>query len=567
MCFLHLILLCNMYIHIMSSTTIFILDPLYLFSFICLLCLLCLCTHPLAIFCSPPILIHAYLHNMICTVQNIMGFASVLEDEGILGLAGATVSHTTSFACHVASEITNTAFHVVVGTTDNVGKLLSGDDDNNCKSPHETGECILPLYERRKEEDKEPPFVFKLALDITDIMLGAISPMLSMNNNNIETNDTNYQLRNRSSCGATDFESITADTESLISLQFFDASSHLPDIDEENSVYFDAECTTTEDLCMSISSTESDTDSFTSSSSTTDNSWEEGKIDKIPESVELRQEDDTEEISTYYLSGVGKELLAIGGSTETTVESFNDILDKLVERSLSLSVVGEESNNNWQPDDHTKKLLKRYNSSSDTEEWNSMLERDVLKYTSSTTMLMTRGIVNMTPTYLKELLLDCERVNLFNKTSLGKENLYTFSNVSNGDARIVKNVMKIPIVGSLLETLSLTHSRCIEDGFIIVSQSVSETLDNPSSPQSSVSILRSIPNSNKTELITISQFASMPIPKFLLWKVGDIAAMDFFNNLRGICNESSILNDIKVEQALDDKPAEGYDEFLKFCSE
>ena len=191
---------------------------------------------------------------MICTVQNItMGFASVLEDEGILGLAGATVSHTTSFACHVASEITNTAFHVVVGTTDNVGKLLSGDT-------HETGECILPLFERRrKEENKEPPFVFKLALDITDIMLGAISPMLSINNNNIEKNDINYQLRDRYSCGATDFESITADTESLISLQFFDASSHLPDIDEENSVYFDAECTTTEDLCMSISSTESDT--------------------------------------------------------------------------------------------------------------------------------------------------------------------------------------------------------------------------------------------------------------------------------------------------------------------
>jgi len=444
---------------------------------------------------------------------------NIIIDEGIFGLAGATVSHTTSFACHVASEITNTAFHVVVGTTDNVGKLLSGDDDNK-KSPHETGECILPLFERRKEDKEPPPFVFKLALDITDIMLGAISPMLSINNNNIEKNDINYQLRN----GTTDFESITADTGSLISLQFFDASSHLPDIDEENSVYFDAECTPTEDLCMSISSTESDTDSFTSSSSTTDNSWEEEKIDKIPESVELRQEDATEvTIPTYYLSGVSEELIAIGGN-ETTVESFNDILDTLVERSLSLSVVGEESNNNtWQPDDHTKKLLKRYNSSTDGKEWKQMLEEEVLKWTSSTTMLMTRGIVNMTPTYLKELLLDCERVNLFNKTSLGKENIYTFSNVSNGDARIVKNIMKIPIVGSLLETLSLTHSRCIEEGFIIVSQSVSETLDNPSSPSSSVSILRSVPNSNKTELTTISQFASMPIPKFLLWKVGDIA--------------------------------------------
>ena len=54
--------------------------------------------------------------------------------------------------------------------------------------------------------------------------------------------------------------------------------------------------------------------------------------------------------------------------------------------------------------------------------------------------------------------------------------------------------------------------------------------------------------------------------------IAHLPAMDFFNNLRGICNESISSsendneNDIKVEQASDDKPAEGYDEFLKFLN-
>ena len=456
-------------------------------------------------------------------VQNIFSFASVIEDEGVFGLAQSTVLHTTSFACHVALTATSTALSVMAGASDNVGRLLTGehDDDNNVHHQKTTdNERIF-----KQQHNDSAPFVVKIALDITDILLGTISPML-VNGNKKEDN---YHLRNRYSCGAQDFELITADTGSMMSQElFFDAASCCSQYDE--SIYFDAE-----DSLPSLSKSES----FTSSSSTDNNSCDDTDDKPIPDSVIIQEE---EEPTTFYLdcsdmisdvrlilSDKESRFYAISDTKENQ-KPFNRVLDILVERALRLAIV----NDSWKAEDNTKKLLKRCNRS-DTKEWNQMLEKEVLKWTNSTTMLMTEGIVNMTPLELKELLLDKDRVQLFNKSSLGKNDEYIFSNVIDGEAKIVKNVMKIPIVGSMLETLSLTHTRCMENGgFIIVSQSVSTSSLANSSSSSSISIMRPV-GSDKTDLITISQFASMPIPKFLLWKIGNNVAMDFFNNLRAIC--------------------------------
>ena len=462
-------------------------------------------------------------------MQNIFSFAAVIEDEGIWGLAQATVSHTTNFACHVALTATSTALNVVAGASDNVGRLLMGGHDNDDNNVHHRTTDNERISKQQRNDSA--PFVLKIALDITEILLGTISPML-VNSNEKEDN---YHLRNRYSCGAQDFELITADTGSMMRKElFFDAASCC----SEHTLYFDAE----EDGSLpSLSKSES----FTSSSSTDNNSWD-GAVDKpIPNCVVVQEKKEP----TFYLdcsdmiSDVQEEgnLIPIDNGdkdgqfyaindTAGNQKPFNRVLDILVERSLRLAIV----NDSWKAEDNTKKLLKRYRS--DTKEWNQMLEREVLKWTNSTTMLMTEGIVNMTPLELKELLLDCDRVQLFNKSSLGKNDEYIFSNVIDGEAKIVKNVMKIPVVGSMLETLSLTHTRCMENGgFIIVSQSVSTSSSASSSPSSSISIMRSV-DSDKTDLITISQFASMPIPKFLLWKIGDKVAMDFFNNLRAICS-------------------------------
>ena len=177
-------------------------------------------------------------------------------------------------------------------------------------------------------------------------------------------------------------------------------------------------------------------------------------------------------------------------------------------------------------------------------QWMQLLEQQVLKWTShgdnTTPMLKTRGIINMTPTQLNSLLLDCARVQEYNKCSLGKKDLCSFNNsLRGGETKIVEHVMKIPIVGGKVETLSLTHSRPILDdsnGFLIVSRSVKKELNETiGNPCFSISSIRSIPGSEKTELTTLTSI-SLPVPNFLIHRVAFYGADDFFGNLRKICS-------------------------------
>ena len=270
------------------------------------------------------------------TVQNIFSFAAVIEDEGIWGLAQATVSHTTNFACHVALTATSTALNVVAGASDNVGRLLMGGHDNDDNNVHHRTTDNERISKHQRNDSA--PFVLKIALDI---MLGTISPML-VNSNEKD----NYHLRNRYSCGAQDFELITADTGSMMRKElFFDAASCC----SEHTLYFDAE----EDGSLpSLSKSES----FTSSSSTDNNSWN-GAVDKpIPNCVVVQEKKEP----TFYLdcsdmiSDVQEEgnLIPIDNGdkdgqfyaindTAGNQKPFNRVLDILVERSLRLAIVND----------------------------------------------------------------------------------------------------------------------------------------------------------------------------------------------------------------------------------
>mmetsp|Transcript_20520 Transcript_20520/g.30795 ORF Transcript_20520/g.30795 Transcript_20520/m.30795 type:complete len:277 (-) Transcript_20520:514-1344(-) len=222
---------------------------------------------------------------------------------------------------------------------------------------------------------------------------------------------------------------------------------------------------------------------------------------------------------------------------ETYVQT---ILDALIRHSLEL-LADNNLSIKWQPDDTTKKILRQNISTSyEDVQWMQLLEEQVLKWTTqvdNTPMLKTRGIINMTPNQLNNLLLDCERVQEYNKCSLGKKDICAFHPLCGGEAKIVEHVMQIPIVGGKVETLSLTHSRPLVDdnaGFVIVSRSVKKELnDTVGNPCFSISSLRSIAGTEKTELTTLTSI-SLPIPKFLMHRVAFYGADDFFCNLRKI---------------------------------
>ena len=478
-------------------------------------------------------------------IQRLIGFAAQCENEGILGLAQATVEQTTSLTFQVASAVTSTACHIVseAGRAMIQQSHLEEEGNYNVPLQHATQEVV-----RESTQQEEAPFLIKIAFQFTDIVLATISPALSSKNTSMPkacNNGTELRLLQ-------DVDMLS--TKSYYSEEFYDAHSCAADECSVFSVYFDADATVS--TCSESDET-NDTGSLIDKSSSDETEESQSCIiECIPDMLYataqpsptyfldlpdglLSKMDNDIEIPLMKCDNNVDECFAFNSdaSKETYVQA---VLDALVRHSVDLL----DDNNpfiKWQADDTTKKIFQQNTSNSYEDiQWTRLLEERVLKWTShgeNTPMLKTRGIVNMTPTQLNSLLLDCTRVQEYNKCSIGKKDLCAFNLLRGGEAKIVEHVMGIPIVGGKVETLSLTHSRPLLDdsaGFLIVSRSVKQELnDTVGNPCFSISSMRSIAGTDKTELTTLTSI-SLHVPKFLMHRVAFYGADDFFGNLRKI---------------------------------
>ena len=468
-------------------------------------------------------------------VQRLIGFAAQCENEGILGIAQEVASAVTSTACHIVSE----AGRAMIQQQSHLDGEDEDERDYNLPLHHATQEEVA----RESRHEEEAPFFLKIAFQVTDIVLATISPTLSSNNNTSMPPIYN----NRKLLYDVELMSTKSGEE------FYDAHSCAPD---ECSVYFDADATVS--TCSESDETTNDTGSLDKSSSEETDESQSCIIESIPDMLYataspyptyfldvpngiLSRIDNNIAIPLLKCDNNAGECFAFNSdvSRETYVQA---VLDALVAHSLDL-LADKNPLITWQPDDTTRKILQQHTSSSyEDAQWMQLLEEQVLKWTShgdtTTPMLKTRGIINMTPTELNSLLLDCARVQKYNKCSLGKKDLCSFNtSLRGGETKIVEHVMKIPIVGGKVETLSLTHSRPILDdsnGFLIVSRSIKKDLNETiGNPCFSISSIRSIVGTEKTELTTLTSI-SLPVPKFLMHRVAFYGADDFFGNLRKI---------------------------------
>ncbi len=471
-------------------------------------------------------------------VQRLIGFAAQCENEGILGIAQEVASAVTSTACHIVSE----AGRAMIQQQSHLDGEEEDERDYNLPLYHATQEEVA----RESRHEEEAPFFLKIAFQVTDIVLTTISPALSSSNNTSMTSTYSNRADMRLLYDI-DLMSTKSGEE------FYDAHSCAPD---ECSVYFDADATVS--TCSESDETTNGSGSLDKSSSEETDESQSYIIESIPDMLYataspsltyfldvpnglLSRMDNNIAIPLLKCDNDVGECFAFNSdvSRETYVQA---VLDALVDHSLDLL-----ADNNplitWQPDDTTRKILQQHSSSSyEDAQWMQLLEQQVLKWTShgdnTTPMLKTRGIINMTPTQLNSLLLDCTRVQEYNKCSLGKKDLCSFnSSLRDGETKIVEHIMKIPIVGEKVETLSLTHSRPLLDdsnGFLIVSRSVKKELNETiGNPCFSISSIRSIAGSEKTELTTLTSI-SLPVPNFLMHRVAFYGADDFFGNLRQI---------------------------------
>lgn len=225
----------------------------------------------------------------------------------------------------------------------------------------------------------------------------------------------------------------------------------------------------------------------------------------------------------------------------------------LLQNGLHLARVDVCKNTKWSPDRNTTKILKL-----PPQDYQEKLEASMLfwtgkvvekKYGSDHPVIKYRGIVDVNPRELAVLLLDSNRVKVYNNSTLGRTDLQMFQKgldtegqFGTGEVKIVKNVTKVPFVNKTLELMSLMHGRSLpcDDGgeaFIIVTRAVSRDSSGEGGASSEILLganhIKSVKGKpGKSEITCISHVLVPMVPSFLSSKIAFQGANDFLSGIR-----------------------------------
>jgi len=197
-------------------------------------------------------------------------------------------------------------------------------------------------------------------------------------------------------------------------------------------------------------------------------------------------------------------------------------------------------------------------------------------YGADIPIIKTTSIVHRSPKFLAELLMDSEKVKVYNKMSLGRTDEMVFQKgvdtvggrFGDGETKVVRNLTKPPMVNSILEFVTCMHARQLRpddtsllsnnnnnhnriptEGYIVVSRAVTggkwnagETNNHHNGEKFvrneillGVNILKAVPGEpNKTELTSVTHVYSPMIPLMLAKNAGVKGAVDFVRDIRAL---------------------------------
>jgi hypothetical protein len=492
-----------------------------------------------------------------------------IEEEGIFGFGFGLVATTTNFTVGLASSVTAAALDAISDAT-NFGCLLTG-------APASMELCTTNQNSRELED----PFPEKIATSIPHMVLNAVFPVLTSPTSllRILTYEPDRQ-RPLLQSSSTDLTFYSAKShESVNSEASWDGD--VPDSDlhtgeeSKSAPTADSKFRTDRTLSLSTLSDDSEEDGYDQFLKLLDQDSEQrlaGHSRKECQAKEvvtppepcspvfyldfsslMTKENENETLLTLPLTkGLNGSMFFTLQNTPQDLPPLQCMLDILVESALNLARDDSANIDNkcpvWKPEGDTKKILQRIHKLSFNDRTQE-LAKSVLKWTGvlkcnkeELRMIKTRGIVNMSPLDLKDLLIDCSRGHLVNKNSLGKKDICIFP-CDVGTTSIVENTMKVPFVGGEIHSVSITHSRFVKDDpqiggdfYVIVSKSVQNELDKSTGlPYYSVSVLKPVgSDAVMTDLVNVAQISGVPVPGFLVNKIAFTGAVDFFTNLRSI---------------------------------
>jgi len=254
-------------------------------------------------------------------------------------------------------------------------------------------------------------------------------------------------------------------------------------------------------------------------------------------------------------------------------KSYSPIAPFVIESLIKTGLSRLTNSSMWVPEKRVKQILQKCQmpyhgwkvngpvsfDQIDQDSW----EKDVLVWTGSfpkgtygseRPCIRSEGLLNISPEGMFDLLLDNSRVNSYNKTSLGREDIVVLQDDLKNEGpfgrsvtKIVKSSNRPPLIRKILQFITLLHGKKLEcgSGYLLVSRAVSRgneaclTLDS-SILRSEIAmgvtlILRIKEDPNKCIMITVNHLVSQ-IPSFLARTVGMSASVNFLNDIRSICN-------------------------------
>jgi len=268
-----------------------------------------------------------------------------------------------------------------------------------------------------------------------------------------------------------------------------------------------------------------------------------------------------------------------------------DAVGRLAETGLKMTLGDTNEYVHWTCDKKTDRFLREFDATQDEgggsatsrrQRWQQSLvdshqvlvwsgKFKVKGYGAELPIIKTTSIIDLSPKDLTELLMDSDKVKVYNKISLGRNDEKVFQTGidtiggphGDGESKIVRNLTKPPMVSSLLEFVTCMHARRLRpsdaaflgedaeaDGYIVVSRAViggeHGSSDNRSSSSNGeklvrneillgANLLRSVPGMpGRTEFTSVTHAYSPMLPLMLAKSAGLKGAVDFVRDIRAL---------------------------------
>lgn len=231
------------------------------------------------------------------------------------------------------------------------------------------------------------------------------------------------------------------------------------------------------------------------------------------------------------------------------------VFDSFMKRAFDAVM---DKSERWTPDSNTTKLLANSNhSDDDVFIWSGYFDSG---YKSSIPVIKSRAVFQCTPRELVDLIFDSSKVKLYNKMSLGREDMHFFKKgidtddgKINGEVKVTRSVNNIPIIKKNFELISLMHGKSLSEehdgmqGYMIVNRSVWE--DANTTPSDTVhavadpnyircecllgaNLIKALDGGKKCEMTTVNHFYTPFVPSFGAKRFGMSAAGNYLRDLQ-----------------------------------